>query len=144
MTTQAEGLARHLAAEDAHDVDAIMATFAPDAVLGLNGELYRGHALIRTVHERFGFGGTGAFSDLRVEERRRHVSADTIVLEQTLSGRHTGRWEGLAATGRRFALAICTVYRLDVEGRLVSEMVYFDRALLGRQLTAAPDRTPGA
>ena len=100
----------------------------------LNGEVFRGHKSIRTVHERFGFGERGAFSELRVVERRRYTTADAIVVEETLGGVHRGAWEGLAPTGRSFTLPICTVYRFEATGRLVSEMVYFDRALLLHQL----------
>src|SRR5262245_7242583 len=127
MTARERGLAAHLAAENAGDLDGIVATFADDAVLELNGEVFRGRRLIRLVHERFGFAGTGAFSALAVTEMARHESAGAVVLEEQLSGRHTGEWEGLAPTGRRFAVAVCAVYVFDADGRLTAERVYFDR-----------------
>ena len=135
MTTRERGLAAHLDAENAHDLDAIAATFAEDAVLTLNGESYRGRRHIRLVHERFGFGGTGSFSELRVREVARHETAKAIVLEEDLSGRHTGTWDDLPATGGSFAVAVCTVYVFDDAGQLTAERVYFDQAGLRRQLT---------
>jgi len=95
--TQSSALQAHLDAENAHDLDGIVATFAEDAVLVLNGELFRGRDLIRKVHEGFGFGGHGAFSELKVREVDRCVTEKATVLEERLSGRQTGRWEGLDA-----------------------------------------------
>lgn len=127
-------LARHLDAENRHDVDAIMATYADDPIVVLNGRALAGRDRVRAFHERFGFGGDGSFADVRVEERHRHVTADAIVIEQTLSGRHVGDWEGMAPTGRRFEVNVCTVYRFAADGRLASEHVYLDRARLREQL----------
>jgi len=134
VTARERGLAAHLDAENAHDLDAIAATFAEDALLTLNRESFRGRRLIRLVHERFGFGGTGAFSDLRVDEIVRHETPQAIVLEEELSGRHTGTWDDLPATGRSFTIAVCTVYVFDDAGLLSAERVYFDQAGLRRQL----------
>lgn len=143
-TARANGLARHLAAENAHDVDAIVHTFAADGVLVLNGVTFRGRETLRKVHAGFGFGDGGAFSDLRVREIHRHIGPDAIVLEERLSGRHTGTWEGLAPTGREFEIAVCAVYELDALGELTAERVYFDGSALLRQLrgTAAANSTP--
>jgi hypothetical protein len=48
--------------------------------------------------------------------------------------RHLGEWEALAPTGKRFEIAVCTVYRFAPDGLLQSEDVYFDRARLREQL----------
>ena len=127
-------LQEHLDAENAHDLEAIMRTYAADPVVVLNGFLIEGAEAVREFHARFGFGGSGSFSEVRVTERHRHVTDEAIVIEQVLGGRHTGDYQGLAATGRTFAVRVCTVYRFDVEGRLASEDVYFDTAYLRRQL----------
>ena len=130
-------LARHLLAENTGDLDGIMETFSPDAVLQLNDQRFTGHAPIRAQHAHFGFGGQGAFSSLRVEERRRYVTSDAIVLELTLHGKHSGTWEDIAPTQRVFSLLVCTVYRFDAGGKLVSEVLYFDSTALRQQLTGA-------
>lgn len=124
----------HLQAENAHDVDGIMDTFSQSAKFTLNGNTYGGHNLIRLAHERFGFTEGGSFSDLRVEENRRYTSDSAIILEQTVSGKHTGIWEGIEATGRAVKLSVCTIYTFDTDNKLVGENVYFDGALLLRQL----------
>jgi SnoaL-like polyketide cyclase len=130
-------LAEHLAAENAHDLDAIMATYVEHPMIVLNGNTIAGRERVRTFHERFGFGGgAGSFDDVHVAERCRHVTADAIVIEQTLSGRHVGEWHGLAPTGRRFETIACTVYRFAPDGLLASEDVYLDIVRI-RQLLVA-------
>ena len=127
-------LARHLEAENAHDVDGIMATYVERPVVVLNGRAIEGRERVQMFHERFGFGGGGSFADVHVAERHRHVTADAIAIEQTLSGRHVGEWEAMAPTGKRFEVAVCTVYRFAPDGLLQSEDVYFDRVRLREQL----------
>lgn len=129
-------LEQHLAAENSHDVDEITRTFAEDGVLVLNGERFQGRALIHKVHERFGFGNKGAFSELQVRETHRHTTPGTIILEEELSGRHTGSWEGLGPTGRTFVVAVCTVYQFNETGELASERAYFDGNAILKQLRA--------
>jgi predicted ester cyclase len=129
-------LEEHLSAENAHDLDGIMKTFGQGARLILNGYTFGDHDRIRAVHEDLGFSERGGFSDLRIEERRRYVTDDAIIMEQTLSGQHTGTWQGVAATGRSFKVAVCTVYTFDEEGKLAGENAYFDGAFLLKQLGA--------
>ena len=72
---------------------------------------------------------------MHVTERARHHAPDAVILQQTLSGVHTGTWQALPASGRRFEVEVCTVYQFDDAGMLASEHVYFDVAWLARQLT---------
>jgi steroid delta-isomerase-like uncharacterized protein len=136
-----ETLARHLDAENAHDLDAIMATYVDAPVVVINGRAIEGRERVRQFHQRFGFGGDGgSFADVQVVERHRHTTARAIVIEQTLSGRHVGDYEGLTPTGRTFSVAVCTVYRFDETGQLASEDVYFDRQRLRDQLISDSSR----
>jgi hypothetical protein len=132
-------LEEHLRAENAHDLDAIMETYGEGARLILNGYTFGDHEGIRALHQEFGFGGAGGgFSELLVAERRRYVTTEAIIMEQTLTGRHTGTWQGLEASGITFKIAVCAIYTFDDAGKLVGENVYFDRALLLEQLGALP------
>ena len=134
LQTRVRGLEEHIRAENSHDVNAIMETFAEGGMLVFNGVSLADPDRIRMLHEQLGFGDRGGFSDLRVEERQRYVSEDAIVLEQVVSGRHTGEWQGIAATGRQIEVPVCTVYKFDAAGRLSSENVYFDTGSLLKQL----------
>lgn len=136
MEISIKGLEEHIRAENQHDVEAIMKTFASDGVLVFNGLTLGNHAVIRTLHEQLGFGENGGFSDLQIEVKHRYVSHEAITLEQVVTGTHTGEWQGIAPTGRKIAVAVCTVYKFDGEGKLVSENVYMDTGSMLKQLGA--------
>ncbi len=130
-------LNEHLAAENAHDLERIMATYGESPLIVLNGQRIDGHTAIREFHRSFGFGGDGSFSQVQVTERIRHRASDAIIIEQTLTGVHSGTWMRHGPTGRSFEAHLCTIYRFDDRRLLASEHVYFDLAWLERQLTRA-------
>jgi SnoaL-like polyketide cyclase len=127
-------LNEHLEAERKYDIEGLMLTYEQDASVIINGNVFRSPENIRKFHERLGFSQNGGFSKLRVGERQRYVHEETIIIEQTLSGTHTGTWQGITATGRSFEVPVCTVYTFGKENKLAGETVYFDSALLLRQL----------
>jgi hypothetical protein len=128
-------LNEHLAAENGHDLDHIMATYTASPVIELNGTRIEGSAAVRSFHDRFGFGGDrGSFSNIHVAERRRHRTDDAIVIEQTLTGIQTGAWRDVAPTGRAISIAVCTVYLFE-NGLLSCEHVYLDEGRLRHSLT---------
>lgn len=133
-------LKAHLEAENAHELEAIMATYSDSPSIELNGSRIEGLAATCEFHRSFGFGGgEGSFSDVHVAERRRYATHDAIVIEQTLTGRHTGAWRGIAATGATISIAVCTVYAFE-GGRLARESVYLDEGRLQRTLSTAGQR----
>ena len=114
----------HLAAENGRDLDAVMQTFSADTEMLYNGRSFTEHESIRRAHEYFGWSAAqGAFSDLRVVVEREHFTADEIVTEQRLSGRHVGEFLGFPPTGRSFELRAVGFYRFDADGKLKSERV---------------------
>ena len=66
-------LGAHLEAENNHDLAAIMETYVASPRVTINGQDFLGTDAVRLFHDRFGFGGDGAFSDVTVKERARHV-----------------------------------------------------------------------
>ena len=138
------GLAEHLRAENAHDVEAILATFATDAAVVWGGKEYEGREAIGRLHEGMGFGNEGAFSELEIVEIHRHHAERAIVVEQRLRGRHTGTWEGVAATGKVVDVPVCTVYELDGDGHITSERPYVDRWMLWKQIRDGGARSVSA
>ncbi|HEX6492492.1 MAG TPA: nuclear transport factor 2 family protein [Candidatus Dormibacteraeota bacterium] len=124
---QRAALDAHVAAENAHDLDALMATFAPDAVMEVNQRRFDSPEAIRTAHERMGFGpdGGGGIAGLRVVEGRRTFTDDGIVVEGRITARQV-------TTGREVALPYCVIYQFDAAGLLYSERAYLDlRAVAG-------------
>ena len=61
--TYGAALDRHLAAENSHDIEAILATFSESSEVVWSGRPYRGLDAIRKLHEGLGFGDAGAFSE---------------------------------------------------------------------------------
>src|SRR6185369_7206717 len=93
----------HLAAENDHDLDAIMKTFSADTEMIYNGRSFSDHESIRWAHSYFGWSSAqGAFSGLRVVVEREHFTADEIVTEQRLFGTHVGEFLGFPATRQNF------------------------------------------
>jgi predicted ester cyclase len=76
-----------------------------------------------------------AFSEQRWTIHRALAEGDTVVLHCTHSGRHTGEFLGLPATGRRFAYKQMHIIRV-VGGKGVEHWAVRDDAALMRQLTA--------
>jgi steroid delta-isomerase-like uncharacterized protein len=124
----------HLDAENNHDIGAIMATFSPQPAFALNGAEFGGAETVRALYEGFGFGEGGSFSGLRVEVLKLHPGDESATAELMLRGRHTGDWQGVPATGREVAVPVCAVFTFDAQDRVASERVYFDGALVLRQL----------
>jgi SnoaL-like domain len=89
-THRDQTMTAHLAAEAAHDVDAIMATFSPDAEVIVNGQIFNSPEAIRNVHLSLGFGGQGALPNLTSPPLKLFVSDEAIVIEYCIRGRHSG------------------------------------------------------
>jgi predicted ester cyclase len=129
----------HLSAENAHDVGAIMKTFGKRPFFVLNGIALDGQESIRALYESFGFGERGAFSNISADIKHSHISSDAIIVELVLRGRHSGDWQGIAATYRKFEIPACAIFTFDEEGKLAGERVYFDAALLLQQIMGRAD-----
>jgi hypothetical protein len=124
----------HLQAENDHNLDAIMTTFGQNPKFNLNGLPLEGTDTIRGLYGGFGFGGQGSFSNLKAEVMQQHVSNESIVIELILRGKHTGNFQGIDATNQEFQIPACAIFDFDAEEKLASERVYFDGALLLKQL----------
>jgi SnoaL-like domain len=113
----------HVAAENAHDIEAIMATFAPHAIGQTNGDVSTTSDAIRQAHMFFGLSQeTGIFTDLQVVHEVEHFSDEEIIYEGHFVGLHTGTAPAYPPpSGREIQLPYVVAYRFDREGLLVSE-----------------------
>jgi predicted ester cyclase len=116
----------HLAAEAAHDVDAIMATYAPDAEVVFNGRVFDTLEQIRNLHLALGFGGKGALPDLSSPPLRIFNVGEVIVIEYCIQGTHEGEFFGIQPTGKKVEMAAMVIYEFDDDARLKSERAYID------------------
>jgi steroid delta-isomerase-like uncharacterized protein len=122
----------HVAFENRHDLDGVISTFgdAPQYEDTAWGERHSGRAAVRGHYEAL----MAAAPDLHIDIRRRHAADEVIVLECVISGTHLGAWRGLPPTGRRLEFPLCAVYTFDDRERLAGERIYYDRAMVLRQL----------
>jgi steroid delta-isomerase-like uncharacterized protein len=129
----------HLRHENAHDLDGLLSTFGGNAVYedAPWSERHEGLGAVREYYERL----FRAAPDLHVEVKKRHVSADAIVLEVLVTGTHRGPWRGLPATFRHLELPLCAVFTFDENDRMLGERIYYDRATVLRQLGVLSEPT---
>lgn len=117
-------LRAHYAVENRHDIDGIMATFAPGAVMTYNHMPFSDPDSIRQAHGTIGFfGDSGGFDGLQTFAEHEHLTADEIVVEGRVRGRHVNEFLGFAPTGRDVELPFVGIYRFDATGKLVSERI---------------------
>lgn len=121
---------RHMEAENVHDFDAVIATFArPRYELVATDQVHDGEAAVRAYFRE----SRSAFPDQRNELIGLHHADDAVVAEFWLLGTHRGPLLGMAPTGKAFRCRMVALFLF--EGRdLVAERVYFDTATILRQI----------
>jgi steroid delta-isomerase-like uncharacterized protein len=78
------------------------------------------------------------FPGLTREITRWTFGDDSVVIELTLSGKHEGKYRGLAPTGREASLRVIAHFQFDDEGRIKQETAYYDALTMMRALGLAP------
>jgi steroid delta-isomerase-like uncharacterized protein len=78
-----------------------------------------------------------AFSDGKIEIRKISAAGDVAVVEFTARGRHDGDLMGIAPSGGRMELPVCTVLEFR-DGKIIAEREYMDMLHLMQQLGVAP------
>jgi len=117
----------HMAAENAHDLDAIMATFSPDAQGMLNQLPIAGDQAIRQAHVLLGLSSEpGALLGTQGVPLREQISDDEIIIEGRVIAQHVGPFFGLPPTNAQVELSYTAVYRFDSDGKLASERLKMD------------------
>lgn len=123
-------LAAHYAVENAHDLDGIMRTFAAEGEMVYNRQPFGDGEAIRAAHVYIGFAGAGAFAGLETIIDAQHLTADEIVVEGRLRGRHVGEFQGFVPSGREVELPFVGFYRFAADGGLVSERIVMNLGVL--------------
>jgi predicted ester cyclase len=127
----AEVLARHVAAESAHDMEGTLATLTADCRFEdmPSGHVYIGHAGVRAYYERW----WSAFGVSPDGGRLHMVDESTLVAETRFVGKHVGEWEGVAATGRPISLPVAIIVTFS-GGLMSGERFNYDRSSLMQQI----------
>jgi steroid delta-isomerase-like uncharacterized protein len=122
----------HVRCENAHDLEGVIGTFGSTARYDDEpwNQHWQGIDQVRQFYSQL----MAALPDFSIEIVRRHVADETILLEVIIRGTHLGGWRGLPATGRRVEVPICGVYTFDADDHLAGERIYYDRAMIFRQL----------
>ena len=120
-----------------HDADALAARFAEDGVVRTvaTGETARGRDQIREWAE----GLLRAFPDWHLKVTTAFGVAGRICAEFILTGTHEGEFQGIPPTHRPIEQNVCSVFRMNPEGLLEQETIYFDSATMLRQLGLLPE-----
>ena len=122
---------RHMEAENVHDFDTVIATFAhPRYELIATGQVHDGEAAVRAYFRE----SRTAFPDQRNELIALHHADDAVIAEFWLLGTHRGPLLGIPPSGKEFRCRMAALFLFDERG-LVGERVYFDAGTILRQVT---------
>src|SRR6266849_9519777 len=125
---------RHFAAENAHDVEATLATYTEDIVwddVTHPGSPFRGK---QAVAEAYG-GILQAIPDLNLRSVLRFQCGEHVVDESMLSGHVVGEFAGIAGGGAPVSFRLLHVFDLR-DGLIARENAWFDSAAVVRQVEA--------
>ena len=117
---------RHSIAEDARDIDGLIATLSEDCVyeIGPTGQRWEGHAGARTFYTEL----FRAFPDNAFALSEIVIGPQGAFEVATLTGTNLGPWAGVAPTGLPVSLEVLILFPWDpVSERFTGERIWFDR-----------------
>jgi predicted ester cyclase len=120
---------RHSIAEDARDIDGLVATLAPNSVYELvpTGQRWDGHEGARDFYTDL----FAAFPDNRFELTDMVVGPQGVFEAARLTGTNLGPWGGVPASGLPVALEVLILFPWDPVPRLfLGEKIWFDRGAI--------------
>ena len=120
---------RHSIAEDARDIEGLLATLAPSSVYELvpTGRRWEGLDGARAFYAEL----FAAFPDNRFELTEIVVGPQGVFEAARLTGTNLGPWAGVPASGLPIALEVLILFPWDpVRRRFLGERIWFDRGSL--------------
>jgi hypothetical protein len=117
---------RHSIAEDARDIDGLIATLSEDCVYEIvpTGQCWEGHAGARAFYTEL----FAAFPDNAFALTEIVIGPQGAFEVATLTGTNTGPWAGVAASGLAVSLQVLILFPWDpVTQRFSGERIWFDR-----------------
>jgi hypothetical protein len=117
---------RHSIAEDARDIDGLVATLSPDCVYEIvpTGQAWEGHDGARAFYgELF-----AAFPDNAFALSEIVIGPQGAFEVATLTGTNSGPWAGVAPSGLAVSLEVLILFPWDPDAqRFTGERIWFDR-----------------
>lgn len=123
----------HIAAENAHDAAATLATWSATDCCFIDAAAGVVAATPQDVCEAY-TGLFNAFPDLRVDWQTSFVAQDVIVIEATMTGTHRNEWRGMPATHKGMSVPVCALFYFNAADELTCEKIFYDRLTLLEQL----------
>jgi predicted ester cyclase len=120
---------RHSIAEDARDIDGLVATLAPQCVYEIvpTGQRWEGHAGARAFYTEL----FEAFPDNRFALTEIVVGPQGVFEAARLTGTNLGPWAGVPASGLPVELQVLILFPWDpATGLFLGETIWFDRGSL--------------
>ena len=121
---------RHSIAEDARDIDGLIATLSEDSVYELmpTGQRWDGHDGARAFYTEL----FAAFPDNRFDLSEIVVGPQGVFEAAQLTGTNLGPWAGVAPSGLPVALEVLILFPWDpASRRFRGERIWFDRGGIG-------------
>jgi steroid delta-isomerase-like uncharacterized protein len=115
----------HSKAEDARDLQGLIATLAEDCVYEIEatGQRWEGHAGARAFYTSF----LGAFPDVKFDLQDIVIGPQGVIEITRMTGTHRGQWAGQAATGRNISTSVVIHFPWDpASGKFAGERIYYD------------------
>lgn len=125
---------RHFAAENAHDVEATLATYTDDVVwddVTHPDSPFSGKDAVGTVYESI----IDAIPDVHLETVKRINAGRHVVDESILTGHVYGSWAGLEGGGAEVRIRILHLFEIR-DGLISYENAWFNAADVARQIEA--------
>jgi predicted ester cyclase len=120
---------RHSIAEDARDIDGLVATLSPDCVYELvpTAQRWEGHDGAREFYTEL----FGAFPDNRFALSEIVVGPQGVFEVARLTGTNLGPWAGAPASGLPVSLEVLILFPWDpATRRFRGERIWFDRGAI--------------
>ncbi len=118
---------RHSIAEDARDIEGLLATLSSEPVYEIvpTGQRWTGRNGVRAFYAEL----FAAFPDNRFELTDIVIGPQGVFEVATLTGTNVGPWAGAPSSGLPISLRVLIHFPWDAEaGRFGGETIYFDRA----------------
>jgi steroid delta-isomerase-like uncharacterized protein len=93
--------------------------------------------------KKFFAGFIAAFPDVKAVIHNQVAEGDKVVTHKTFHGTHKGEFMGIPPTGKKVALELIDIFRID-RGKLIEHWAVADMMSIMQQLGAIPSRSePG-
>jgi steroid delta-isomerase-like uncharacterized protein len=140
MSANRQLLDRYVELYNAGDLDGVLDLYAEESVQGMPDGVFEGK---RAIRERLGQELAG-FTDVHHSVRSFVEQGDAFCDEWTFAGTHSAPFllpDGteLPATGKRVEINGMEIVRVDAEGKIVLNTLYYDNLAVAVQLDLLPE-----